>query len=435
MTDSYLIDFAYRNICFLNFLDTALIYWEESYREYNDALKNNKTIDRQKLFKEKNVFNLRKYNLENKISSERTKETYITKANKVNEWARLKNLKLSKEITIDEMNYLIDKYLFPQIINQITSLKKQKNLILQFLFPQLIDNLFESFELLNKLKMALFDNLKEETKKYNILLLESDAQDEKLKQNKIEFKKAISAFQKEKIDCEAKIKSMDAIIKKLEIENDSLRNSTLNRKFEELKYMNEKLMDLNNELCITNENNAFDLKALKSEIKSLKKEKEKILVDLREEKAQRMILDEKLKVKGINIEEQISFERAQRIKLKCDLDFEIEKRIKFEKELNVEKSKSIKMEKELNIEKEHRIKLEVDLNKLMKDLDIEKTQKEKIENDLKIEIIHREKIENELKNEKNERLKMQKNIMDLLEKNKMEILNQMNVMNMNNKFK
>lgn len=142
MTDSYLIDFAYRNICFLNFLDTALIYWEESYREYNDALKNNKTIDRQKLFKEKNVFNLRKYNLENKISSERTKETYITKANKVNEWARLKNLKLSKEITIDEMNYLIDKYLFPQIINQITSLKKQKNLILQFLFPQLIDNLF-----------------------------------------------------------------------------------------------------------------------------------------------------------------------------------------------------------------------------------------------------------------------------------------------------
>ena len=158
MDMNYLIDFAYRNICFFNFLDISLNNWNIVTKENA----NEKISIKQTYFREKNDQNLINYQAEEKNCRLYTNECIQIKTDKILEWAKKSKIFLPKELKLEELNNFIDKTLYPTVFNRLVLLKNEKNLILQLLFPQLLNNLLASFELLIDFKKEMLSKLKRE---------------------------------------------------------------------------------------------------------------------------------------------------------------------------------------------------------------------------------------------------------------------------------
>ena len=279
MDRNYLIDFAYRNICFFNFLEISLNNWNIVTSQHMNGNFTTKQI----YFREKNDQNLIKYQDEEKNCLIYTMECIKTKTDRILEWAKTSKIFLSKELKLEELNNFIDKTLYPTVFNRLVHLKKEKNLILQLLFPQLLNNLLTSFELLNNFKMELFSKLKKENKNNNELFLKYQGDEENFKKM-LNGKKIMQ--NKAKIEFEEKIKSLNETIDKLKSQNSTQNNFNENdydkllEQYNELYDSNKQLTESNINLLIENEFNTSDARALRSENKSLKEELENMKINM-----------------------------------------------------------------------------------------------------------------------------------------------------------
>ena len=309
MDKNYLIDFAYRNICFFNFLEISLKNW-------NILNKNSKEdiAKKQSLFRKLNEENLIHYLSEEKNCRIYTVEKIQIKIDKIREWAITFNILLSKELKLEELNPFIDKTLHPTFIDKLNSIKKISNSLTQILFPQLLNNLSASLKLLNELKIVLFSKLKEETKKYNNMFLKSiedeEANKKKLDESRSMLNKANIQFNEQKAKFEGKIKSMQEIINKLNSQITAHNNSAKknNDDYTNLNLKYKSLFRLNSFLSTENESYTFENNSLKNENQYLKDKLNSVENDL-------VILKKKFE----EMEKKLEKSEEQRMKAGNDL--------------------------------------------------------------------------------------------------------------------
>ena len=311
MAKNCLIDISYRNICFMNFLNDSLKSWKEVLKSSG-----NKTLrEQQDEFRVINNNGLIKYQERENVAKVDSKENYLLKIETINNFAKINKFNLSKDISLEEINSLVDKYVYPQIINKLTDLKKEQNKILQLLFPQLINNLFATFELFQKIKNLFFSDLKGEMSNYSELLLKSNEKEEALvkeiNSTKTNLKKAKTQYDKEIKEYEKKIKLMEEEMKILKEKNSTDKTIT-EKEYEELSKKYQDVFNLNNSLLFHNEAYASDIEMLKAENNFLKNKIEKVENDLNNEKKERT---EQIK----KLENALQLEKEQRLLLKKEL--------------------------------------------------------------------------------------------------------------------
>lgn len=214
--ENCLLDFAYRNICFLDFLNVSLVGLNTVDEGIKKGLYDIKKMSKQLLFRTVNDNNLLKYQTEEKVAGDCSEESKKIKVMRIREWAKCNKFNLSKEIKEDEINALVDKLVYPKLIDDLKALKEKKNSILQLLFPQVINNVFASFELLQTMKKILISDVKIESDKYSKLFLETDDQEKKYKKNINNLKNTIKISDEKVLNYENKIKSLEETIKDLE---------------------------------------------------------------------------------------------------------------------------------------------------------------------------------------------------------------------------
>lgn len=263
MPKELMIEFAYKNICFMNFLENSLDSWNFVVSNHSEV----KLTQKQQLFRKKNDDNLLKYQEEENNLQKPTNDIFLVKKEKIREWALLNKRNFAKDITFEEINSLIDDLLFPNIINKLNLLKVEKNPIKNLLFPQLINNLFASFDLLNKIKIKLFSKLKIEMNNYSNLLLKSNENEKELKkkinEGRNNLKQIKSQLEKERLEYENKINLMQGQIKNLKDEKLSKKNISSEQSNYERPQYYKALSDLNSSLSFINKTLSSDIEALK----------------------------------------------------------------------------------------------------------------------------------------------------------------------------
>lgn len=115
MAMKYLVDFAYRNICFFNFLENSLKNWNLILSQRSKE----KITIQQKLFREINDDNLVNNQQDEKNCGKHTEEMTQLKKEKVREWAKRFNQNLSKELNTEEINIFIDKIIYPTVFDKL----------------------------------------------------------------------------------------------------------------------------------------------------------------------------------------------------------------------------------------------------------------------------------------------------------------------------
>ena len=88
MVKNCLINFAYRNICFMDFLETSL--------NNRNKIKDEKSKKLQDEFRQINDNNLVEYQKEESIASDETKDKYFLKLEKISFWAKKKRYNYQK---------------------------------------------------------------------------------------------------------------------------------------------------------------------------------------------------------------------------------------------------------------------------------------------------------------------------------------------------
>ena len=408
MPKELMIEFAYKNICFMNFFENSLDSWNFVVSNHSEV----KLTQKQQLFRENNDANLLKYQEEENNSQKYTNDIFLVKKEKMREWALLNKRNFSKDITFEEINSLINDLLFQNIINKLNLLKAEKNPILNLLFPQLINNLFASFDLLNKIKIKLFSKLKIEMNNYSNLLLKSNENEKELKkkinEGRNNLKQIKSQLEKERLEYENKINLMQGQIKNLKDEKLSKKNISEEQSNYERPQYYKALLDLNTSLSFINETLSSDIEALKLENKYLKEKMDELNDHLKNVLGERNQLKDELDAERklrTKIMDELETERKLRNKLADELETERKLRNKLVDELKAEKEQIIKsqknLENELNKEKDER-------DKLQKGHEAYKIQQEKNIKDLI----------NFLENNNNEVIKRIKETFNLHEKNK-----------------
>ena len=422
MPKELMIEFAYKNICFMNFLENSLDSWNFVVSNHSEV----KLTQKQQLFREKNDANLLKYQQEENNSQKHTNDIFLVKKEKIREWALLNKRNFAKDITFEEINSLIDDLLFPNIINKLNLLKVEKNPILNLLFPQLINNLFASFDLLNKIKIKLFSKLKIEMNNYSNLLLKSNENEKELKkkinEGRNNLKQIKSQLEKERLEYENKINLMQGQIKNLKDEKLSKKNISEEQSNYERPQYYKALLDLNTSLSFINETLSSDIEALKLENKYLKEKMDELNDHLKNVLGERNQLKDELDAERklrTKIMDELETERKLRNKLGDELETERKLRNKLADELETERKLRNKLVDELKAEKEQIIKSQKNLEN---ELNKEKDERDKLQKGHEAYKIQQEKniknLINFLENNNNEVIKRIKETFNLHEKNK-----------------
>ena len=422
MPKELMIEFVYKNICFMNFLENSLDSWNFVVSNHSEV----KLTQKQQLFREKNDANLLKYQQEENNSQKHTNDIFLVKKEKIREWALLNKRNFAKDITFEEINSLIDDLLFPNIINKLNLLKVEKNPILNLLFPQLINNLFASFDLLNKIKIKLFSKLKIEMNNYSNLLLKSNENEKELKkkinEGRNNLKQIKSQLVKERLEYENKINLMQGQIKNLKDEKLSKKNISKEQSNYERPQYYKALLDLNTSLSFINETLSSDIEALKLENKYLKEKMDELNDHLKNVLGERNQLKDELDAERklrTKIMDELETERKLRNKLGDELETERKLRNKLADELETERKLRIKLVDELKAEKEQIIKSQKNLEN---ELNKEKDERDKLQKGHEAYKIQQEKniknLINFLENNNNEVIKRIKETFNLHEKNK-----------------
>ena len=422
MPKDLMIEFAYKNICFMNFLENSLDSWNFVVSNHSEV----KLTQKQQLFREKNDDNLLKYQEEENNSQKHTNDIFLVKKEKIREWALLNKRNFAKDITFEEINSLIDDLLFPNIINKLNLLKVEKNPILNLLFPQLINNLFASFDLLNKIKIKLFSKLKIEMNNYSNLLLKSNENEKELKkkinEGRNNLKQIKSQLEKERLEYENKINLMQGQIKNLKDEKLTKKNISEEQSNYEGPQYYKALLDLNSSLSFIIETLSSDIEALKLENKYLKEKMDELNDHLKNVLGERNQLKDELDAERklrTKIMDELETERKLRNKLGDELETERKLRNKLADELETERKLRNKLVDELKAEKEQIIKSQKNLEN---ELNKEKDERDKLQKGHEAYKIQQEKniknLINFLENNNNEVIKRIKETFNLHEKNK-----------------
>ena len=334
MAKNYLIDFTFRNLCFMNFLESSSMTWKNVIR-----IPGKTELQQQTEFIEANNNNLLRYKNDEKISSIYTPENNEIKMGAIREWARKNGINLPKDSTIEDINSFIDKSFYPKIKDKIISLKNNKDPILRLLFHHLVSNFFSSVNLLIELKKELYMNLKEEQANFSSLIIKSNDNEKELKsqinQKKNALNKARTELKNEKTKYEEKIKTIEEEMIKLKADSLSKKNFS-EKDYNNLLQKYQEIFELNNSLFMENEMLSSDIQGLKNENIVLKIQLDNITNNF----------NDKLNKEKINFDNKLEQE-------KINFDFKLKE---FEKKLNEERDERIKLSNEFAKDKERRMK-------------------------------------------------------------------------------
>ena len=291
MDSLYLIEYSYRSLKFINFLEQSLNSWKQ-VPETNE-MKNKLTMqEKQMIFRQINNDNLIEYQkFENSVEMPKSGKVDSQKVDFIKKWAKSNNIKYSN-FNFEEI-YYISNQIYNFYINKLNKLKEEKNSVLNLVFPQLIKSLFFSFQILNELMSIFLKEKNTEKDNFTSLLLKTEEDEKKYKEEFNDLKNDNEQY-KNKIDnLRSKIHELinerDTLKKNLE----EYRNN--NNNIEELKKKYISTIDLNNSLIIENQNFELELNWLKNEIEIGKQERKALEKKLENEENERKALEKKIR--------------------------------------------------------------------------------------------------------------------------------------------
>ena len=258
-------------------------------------------MSKQLLFRTVNDSNLLKYQTEEKVAGDLSEGSKKIKVMRIADWAKCNKINLSKEIKKDEINTLVDKLIYPKLIDNLKALKEKKNPILQLLFPQVINNLFASFELLQTMKKILISDAKIESDKYSKLFLETDNQEQNYKSTINTLTNNIKISEEKVLNYENKIKSLEETIEDLESKKMSAYYGGENYVMQE--YYESSLKELQNEIKSLKDNSNMQKEYFNKKLEEeLDKQKEIFEAKLKQQESNFL---EQLKLQNDNFEKRL----------------------------------------------------------------------------------------------------------------------------------
>lgn len=317
MEENYIIDFAYRNICFLKFFEHSkanLLIIKNFYQ--------NNQLESQ--FKNQNEEQLQKYEKEEKIYEDQTKKGILIKKETIKNWAKINKINVSNNLDNNEINKIIDKSIFPQLMSNLMTLKEENNHMINLIYPQIMSNVLSSFNLLIKLKDSFLKQKNEEEDKYTKILKENFKKDKDLEESADEINK----LNQQKITLKNRIISLD---KSLNIYKQ--KNNDLMKEIEDLKKNNNEnsygVKNSNKDMPFNEEFYQFEFNRLQNKINELS---EKVSSLIKENNDKEIIINElNDKVNSLNI--KVSSLQNENNNLKLELENEKKERKNLKEEI------------------------------------------------------------------------------------------------------
>ena len=305
----YLIEYSYRALYFINFLEQSLNNLKK-VPETNEKNQKLSLTEKQMKFRQINDDNLFEYQkFEKTIEITKIENVDSKKVEYIKNWANSNKIKYSNILDFEEI-YNISNKIYEFYINTLNKLKIEKNIILHLLFPQLIRSLFDSFKILNELMSIFLKEKNTEKNNFNKLFLKTEENENNFKEIKL-LKKNNKQYENIINDLNTKINGLlneNIILKKnLEdcknnnkIEKNILLNNTNESLFIDNQYIQSELNFLKEEML----NGKEELKALKKLFEEEQNERKALKKLFEEEQNERKIkLEKKNNEMKKNIEE------------------------------------------------------------------------------------------------------------------------------------
>ena len=294
MDSLYLIEYSYRSLQFINFLEQSLNSWKE-VPETNEMKKKLTMQEKQMIFRKINDNNLIEYQkFENSVEMPKSGKVDSQKVDFIKKWAKSNNIKYSN-FNFEEI-YYISNQIYNFYIKKLFKLKEEKNSVLNLVFPQLIKSLFSSFQILNELMSIFLKEKNAEKNRFTDLILKTEEDEKK-------YKEEFNILNNENKQYKNKIGNLKSKINELLEEMNILKKNleeykNNNDNIKELKKKYYSAINLNNILSFENQNFEVELNWLKNEIEIGKQERKALEKKLENEENERQ---EKLNKKGNEI--------------------------------------------------------------------------------------------------------------------------------------
>jgi hypothetical protein len=255
MDSLYLIEYSYRSLQFINFLEQSLNSWKE-VPETNEMKKKLTMQEKQMIFRKINDNNLIEYQkFENSVEMPKSGKVDSQKVDFIKKWAKSNNIKYSN-FNFEEI-YYISNQIYNLYIKKLFKLKEEKNSVLNLVFPQLIKSLFSSFQILNELMSIFLKEKNAEKNRFTDLILKTEEDEKKYKEEFNDLKNDNEQYKNKIGNLRSKINELLEERNKLKKNLEENRNN--NDNIEELKKKYISTLDLNNSLIIENQNFELEL--------------------------------------------------------------------------------------------------------------------------------------------------------------------------------
>jgi predicted nucleic acid-binding Zn-ribbon protein len=305
MDSLYLIEYSYRSLQFINFLEQSLNSWKE-VPETNEMKKKLTMQEKQMIFRKINDNNLIEYQkFENSVEMPKSGKVDSQKVDFIKKWAKSNNIKYSN-FNFEEI-YYISNQIYNFYIKKLFKLKEEKNSVLNLVFPQLIKSLFSSFQILNELMSIFLKEKNAEKNRFTDLILKTEEDEKKYKEEFNDLKNDNEQYKNKIGNLRSKINELLEERNKLKKNLEENRNN--NDNIEELKKKYILTLDLNNSLIIENQNFELELNWLKNEIEIGKQERQALEKKLENEENERKALEKKLENERKALEKKLENER------------------------------------------------------------------------------------------------------------------------------
>ena len=294
MDSLYLIEYSYRSLQFINFLEQSLNSWKE-VPETNEMKKKLTMQEKQMIFRKINDNNLIEYQkFENSVEMPKSGKVDSQKVDFIKKWAKSNNIKYSN-FNFEEI-YYISNQIYNFYIKKLFKLKEEKNSVLNLVFPQLIKSLFSSFQILNELMSIFLKEKNAEKNRFTDLILKTEEDEKKYKEEFNILKNENKQYKNKIGNLKSKINELLEEMNILKKNLEEYKNNNDNIK--ELKKKYYSAINLNNILSFENQNFEVELNWLKNEIEIGKQERKALEKKLENEENERQ---EKLNKKSNEI--------------------------------------------------------------------------------------------------------------------------------------
>ena len=311
MDSLYLIEYSYRSLQFINFLEQSLNSWKE-VPETNEMKKKLTMQEKQMIFRKINDNNLIEYQkFENSVEMPKSGKVDSQKVDFIKKWAKSNNIKYSN-FNFEEI-YYISNQIYNFYIKKLFKLKEEKNSVLNLVFPQLIKSLFSSFQILNELMSIFLKEKNAEKNRFTDLILKTEEDEKKYKEEFNDLKNDNEQYKNKIGDLRSKINELLEERNKLKKNLEENRNN--NDNIEELKKKYISTKDLNYSLIIEIQNFEVELNWLKNEIEIGKQERQALEKKLENEENERKALEKKLENEENERQEKLKIKNNEIIKV------------------------------------------------------------------------------------------------------------------------